>query len=303
MIHRMRLHTEPFLQIEEGKKTIELRLNDEKRQKINVGDEIVFVRIGSDNHLKATVKKLHKFSDFKSLYENLPLDKCGYSDEEVLSASFTDMEEYYDKEDIKKYGALGIELTNVRTIHQREFILASGSPRRKELLLSEGYEFKVVPSTLPEDEDHSINPQVYVENLAKRKAEDVFKKEKTLCLAGDTIVVFDGKILEKPADKPENAFFLKMLSGKSHYVYTGYAIVSDDTKISGFVKTEVVFNDLSCDLINDYVDKGFGLDKAGGYGIQNGYPFVKEYIGSFTNVVGLPMEKINELLKELLYNE
>ena len=113
-------------------------------------------------------------------------------------------------------------------------------------------------------------------------------------------MVFNGKILEKPVDKPENERFLRMLSGKSHYVYTGYAIVDKDKKISGYVETEVVFNKLSDELIRDFTDKGLGLDKAGGYGIQDGYPLVKEYIGSFTNVMGLPMEKINELLKELL---
>lgn len=182
----------------------------------------------------------------------------------------------------------------------KEFVLASASPRRKQLLSEAGYSFKVVPSRLPEKEDKSIAPPIYVESLALSKAKDVFSREKTLCLAADTIVVLDGKILEKPADKPENARFLKKLSGRSHYVYTGYAIVSSDVNISGYVKTEVVFNDLSDELISDYVEKGLGLDKAGGYGIQNDYPFVKEYIGSFTNVIGLPMEKVNELLKELL---
>lgn len=300
MIHRMHLHKEPFLQIFEGKKTIELRLNDKKRQKIKVGDEIVFVS-DFDTVLKADVVKLHKFSDFKSLYENLPLNKCGYDDTEVSSASPTDMEAYYDKEDINRYGVLGIEIKSVRKISQKEFVLASASPRRRELLSKEGYKFRVSPSTLPEDEDDNLSPQTYVERLALKKAKDVFSKEKTLCLAADTVVVLDGKILEKPADKPENAIFLKKLSGRSHFVYTGYAIVDFNKEISGFCKTEVVFNDLKDTLIDDYVEKGLGLDKAGGYGIQNDYPFVKEYIGSFTNVVGLPVETINELLKELIY--
>lgn len=180
----------------------------------------------------------------------------------------------------------------------REFVLASGSPRRKELLLKEGYTFRVVPSTLPEIENHNLPPEVYCKNLAMHKAKDVFSKEKTLCLAADTVVVFEGKILEKPADKPENARFLKMLSGKSHFVYTGYAIVDNDKEVSGYCRTEVVFNELSDRLIDEYVEKGLGLDKAGGYGIQNGYPLVKEYVGSFSNVMGLPVEKINELLKE-----
>lgn len=300
MTHRMRLHAEPFSQILQGKKTIELRLNDEKRQKINIGDEIVFSCSDDNGVLKAVVKKLYVFSDFQSLYKALPLEKCGYDETEVASASYTDMEEYYDKEKIEKYGALGIELCDVRHFCQTEFILASASPRRKQLLEDAGYTFKVVPSTLPEIEDRGLQPEVYVEHLALNKACDVFSKENTLCLAADTVVVLEGKILEKPADKPENALFLKKLSNRSHYVYTGYAVVSSEKIISGFVKTEVVFNELSDELINDYVDKGLGLDKAGGYGIQNGYPFVKEYIGSFSNVVGLPMEKIKEVLKEFL---
>lgn len=182
----------------------------------------------------------------------------------------------------------------------KEFVLASSSPRRQELLSKEGYNFKVVPSKLPEEENHSLSPQNYVESLALKKARDVYSREKTICLAADTVVVLDGIILEKPANKQENRTFLQRLSGKSHFVYTGYAIITDQKEIYGFCSTEVVFNSLSQDLIDDYVEKGLGLDKAGGYGIQNGYPFVKEFIGSYTNVIGLPMEKINHILKELL---
>lgn len=167
-------------------------------------------------------------------------------------------------------------------------------------MLKEGYRFRVVPSLLPEKENHNLPPEEYVERLAESKAKEVFSREKTLCLAADTVVVLDGKILEKPVNKPENALFLKKLSNRSHFVFTGYAIYDGSKMIKGYVKTEVVFNYLNDDLINDYVEKGLGLDKAGGYGIQNDYPLVKEYIGSYTNVIGLPMEKINELLKELL---
>lgn len=162
-----------------------------------------------------------------------------------------------------------------------------------------GYKFTVMPANCPE-ESQADDPEVYVECLAKNKAKNVFERTNVLSLGADTIVVLDGVILEKPANKPENAEFLRRLSNRSHYVYTGYAIIGKDVNISGIVKTEVVFNDLSEDLINDYVNKGLGLDKAGGYGIQNGYPLVKEYIGSFTNVMGLPIETIDKLLKEVL---
>lgn len=116
MIHNMKLHIEPFNSIAYGSKTIELRLNDEKRQQINVGDTIVFNCAKNNDTITARVKELHKFADFKELYNALPLDKCGYTAHEVKSAKYTDMYDYYTEEQIKKYGALGIELCNIETI-------------------------------------------------------------------------------------------------------------------------------------------------------------------------------------------
>jgi len=113
MKHYMKLWQESFYKIADGSKTIELRLNDEKRQQINIGDTIIFNCTKNNEVITARVKALHKFTDFKELYENLPLDKCGYSDDELDDAHYTDMYDYYSQEQIDKYGALGIELFDV----------------------------------------------------------------------------------------------------------------------------------------------------------------------------------------------
>ena len=116
MFHFMNLEPSAFLKIANQNKTIELRLNDEKRQKINIGDRIEF-RCGEINSvIFAEVIKLHKFSDFEQLYKALPLEKCGYSKDDLKTAHYTDMEKYYTKSQIKKHGALGIELQNITAI-------------------------------------------------------------------------------------------------------------------------------------------------------------------------------------------
>ncbi len=116
MFHYMSLVPSAFRKIADGSKIIELRLNDEKRQRIAEGDTIVFSQIGNGDIAVASVKKLHRFSDFAELYEALPLEKCGYESTEVEAAHHSDMERFYSKEDIAKYGALGIELCGVYSI-------------------------------------------------------------------------------------------------------------------------------------------------------------------------------------------
>ena len=116
MFHFMNLESSAFFKIADRSKTIELRLNDEKRQKINIGDTIEF-RCGEINSIIfAEVLKLHKFSDFEQLYKALPLEKCGYSEDDLKTARYTDMEKYYNKSQIQKYGVLGIELQNITAI-------------------------------------------------------------------------------------------------------------------------------------------------------------------------------------------
>ena len=108
--HEMKLHPAPFEMIKCGKKTIELRLYDEKRRKINVGDKIVFTNTEGGEELTVEVVKLHIFDSFEELYSSLPLLKCGYTEEDVDGAHFSDMEEYYSAEEQKRYGVLGIEI-------------------------------------------------------------------------------------------------------------------------------------------------------------------------------------------------
>lgn len=116
MIHYMNLVQSAFKKIADGSKTIELRLNDEKRQQINVEDIVVFNCSSTKDIITAQISGLHKFSDFEELYKALPLEKCGYTVAELDTAHYTDMEQYYNKEQIKNYGALGIELCNISSI-------------------------------------------------------------------------------------------------------------------------------------------------------------------------------------------
>ena len=116
MFHYMNLVSSAFVKIADGNKTIELRLNDEKRQRIKAQDTVVFNCSSTKDIITAQVFGLHKFSDFKELYNALPLEKCGYTVAELDTAHYTDMEQYYTKAQIKKYGALGIELCNVSSI-------------------------------------------------------------------------------------------------------------------------------------------------------------------------------------------
>ena len=114
MTHYMNLKPQPFSMIAEGKKTIELRLWDEKRQQISVGDILVFTNTDDPSlTLRCEVKKLHLFPDFAALYRALPLLQCGYLPEELETATPEDMDIYYSKEQQQKYGVVGIELTNV----------------------------------------------------------------------------------------------------------------------------------------------------------------------------------------------
>ena len=136
-----------------------------------------------------------------------------------------------------------------------------------------------------------------VKDIATRKCLKVSNdRPHDLVIAADTVVVIDNQIIGKPKDKEDAARMLKTLSNKTHYVYTGYAINKDDKLVTGVVETEVVFNELSEELINRYVASGSPLDKAGAYGYQDNeqYPLIKKIIGSHHNVIGFPTEEIKE---------
>lgn len=110
-VHPMKLHSAPFAMIKSGEKTIELRLFDEKRQQIKVGDEIIFTDTATGETLRKAVVKLHRFDSFEELYKALPLLRCGYTAEDVDKAHPSDMEQYYSAEEQKQYGVVGIELS------------------------------------------------------------------------------------------------------------------------------------------------------------------------------------------------
>ena len=180
-----------------------------------------------------------------------------------------------------------------------QYILASASPRRRELLSQVLDDFIVDPARGGEEVNISIFPEDIACALAERKCDEVFHRHSGSTVIGcDTIVVFRGEILGKPKDAADAAATLKMLSGKTHYVITGVCVRNKYRKLIKYDKTEVKFNVLSERFINEYVAGGPPLDKAGSYGIQDG-GLVDKYYGSYTNVVGLPVALVRDMLREI----
>lgn len=172
-------------------------------------------------------------------------------------------------------------------------ILASASPRRKELIKLITTNFKVVPPDVDESIIH-VPPHNLPAELSKLKAYDVWSKyPDDDILSCDTIVVLDQKIYGKPKDKEDAKRMLRELSGKRHIVISGYTFLGKFREITRTVKTEVFFNELSEETIDKYVENGSPLDKAGAYGIQDKeYKLVNKIRGSYYNVIGLPVEDI-----------
>lgn len=177
-------------------------------------------------------------------------------------------------------------------------ILASASPRRRELMTMAGLEFQCdvadVDETLPDD----ILPDTAVQMLSLKKASAVADSHRDDTVVGsDTLVVLDGEILGKPADENDAKNMLCRLSGRTHTVYTGVAIVCGNRKRSFYSKTDVTFFELSQSEIDNYVATGEPMDKAGAYGIQGlGCRLVERINGDFYTVMGLPIAR---LLREL----
>lgn len=175
-------------------------------------------------------------------------------------------------------------------------ILASQSPRRRELLAQITSEFIVEPS-LFEESAKGLSAQETVSLFAREKAKEVYSRfPGALVLGADTVVALHGEILGKPKHAEDAKRMLHMLSGRTHEVYTGVCLVGAAGMQEVLVETKVTFQELSKEIIERYVESGLPLDKAGAYGIQDGYPLVKGYAGSYTNVVGLPVEETRRLL-------
>ena len=179
-------------------------------------------------------------------------------------------------------------------------ILASNTPRRIELLSREKIEFSVIPSDYAEPENFGISPEKYVEFLAFNKANSVFEKYGGTVIGADTVVVYKGEILGKPKDESDAKRMLKSLSGNTHEVITGYAVISKNKVVKGHEKTFVTFNKLTDLQIENYVNSKSPLDKAGAYGIQDGDFLVSKFLGDYDNVVGLPVTKIKQILAEFI---
>ena len=183
------------------------------------------------------------------------------------------------------------------------FVLASKSPRRKELLQKIGINAQIIPANIDEDAYKKLSPEKMVTQLAIVKAADVARslRKNTFVIGADTCVSLDGKIFGKPNSIEDAENMLKMLSGKTHQVYTGYAVINctDGTAISRYCTTDVTFRELAEKEIKAYVKSREPMDKAGAYGIQGkGAVFVKKIDGDYSNVVGLPICELVQLLSE-----
>ena len=182
-----------------------------------------------------------------------------------------------------------------------EIVLASASPRRKELLSLVFSNFRIVPSDFDESAvPDSLSPREHVLHSATMKARDVARRcPDALVIGADTVVVVEERILGKPGDADRAREMLGLLSGRTHQVYTGVALIHGGRERRGFECTDVVFSKLTDEVVNRYVATGEPLDKAGAYAIQGkGSVLISSISGCYPNVVGLPLHKLGTLLKE-----
>lgn len=182
-----------------------------------------------------------------------------------------------------------------------KIILFSKSPRRQELLKLMGYDFEVITKEVDESYPEELLPEQVAQYISEKKAH-AFDNEidKEFLITADTIVAINGEILGKPSDAADAFRMLKLLSGKVHQVYTGVSILHQHKLLSFTDKTDVEIKELSDDEINHYINQYKPYDKAGAYGIQEwfGLVAVKAIRGSYSNVMGLPTEKLYQHLKK-----
>ena len=183
-----------------------------------------------------------------------------------------------------------------------DIILASKSPRRREILENTKVRFSIKESQIDEIIKADESPKETVMRLAYEKALDVANNNKeSLVIGADTIVVINNKILGKPKNEEEAYEMIKLLSGKTHYVITGFALInlSLNKRVIDCEVSQVTFKELSEECIKDYINTKESLDKAGAYGIQGyGGLLVKNIQGDYFNIVGLPISKISDCLKD-----
>lgn len=182
-----------------------------------------------------------------------------------------------------------------------KIVLASGSPRRKEIFKREGLDFTVMKSDYSEKSVSS--PHKTAEENAVGKAKDVYFRlsdENAIVVGSDTVVFFGGKIIGKPRDEEDAERTLLSLSGKTHGVVSAYAVVCKDVVFSGCDVTEVTFRNISPEYAEDYIRRCNPLDKAGSYGIQDEDGPVEKYEGSYDCVVGFPTEKAMPVIRRII---
>jgi septum formation protein len=206
----------------------------------------------------------------------------------------------------KPLAALKVQLGAIRNEVYMKYILASGSPRRRELLARTGIKFEVIPSEMDEIITKEVPSDIVME-LAYQKALNVYQKldlSDCTVIGSDTIVVYKDEILGKPADKTEAYDMLSMLADRTHQVYTGVSLlVNIGGKLTAktfFEKTDVTLYPISKEDLHAYVESGDPLDKAGAYGIQGDFAIhIKGINGDYNNVVGLPVGRLYQEMKAL----
>ncbi|MEZ5307349.1 MAG: Maf family protein [Pyrinomonadaceae bacterium] len=186
-----------------------------------------------------------------------------------------------------------------QVIELPKLVLASGSPRRSEILKSVGWEFEIFVTDIDESEVSGESPEDYVTRLAREKALWASSKHPGhLVLGADTTVVVNGSIIGKPVDLEDADRMIRLLSGKRHEVLTGVAFATDSNAVSGLQRTTVSFATLSDSEIDYLVHNGSPLDKAGAYAVQaQAALFIEEIEGDYWNVVGLPVSLVYKLLQ------
>ena len=188
-----------------------------------------------------------------------------------------------------------------------EIILASGSPRRRELMeMLCPDRLRILPAVGEESADPALPPDELVKVLSRHKAEEVaarYAAPEDVVIGADTVVALDGQILGKPRDAGDARRMLRALSGRTHSVYTGVTVIRGGTSLSHAERTEVFFRPLSDGEIERYIATGEPMDKAGAYGAQGWASlFVERLEGDFFNVMGLPLCALGQLLKQLGVN-
>ena len=183
------------------------------------------------------------------------------------------------------------------------YVLASQSPRRKELMKKISSSFLVDPSNVEENIPEGLTPVQVVKYLAEIKGKEVKSRHQDdLVISADTIVVFNDQIIGKPVNKEDAKRILQILSDNTHEVYTAYHIFYQDQEIDNAVRSVVAFNRLEDSLIDKYIESGSPLDKAGAYGIQDNKKFhiIKKLTGSKDNVIGFPVKEIKKSIRAIL---